>query len=50
MVYFVEETFKVYINDVFVTFIDILLRLLYALVCVFVRSETVAVVFKFKLE
>jgi hypothetical protein len=49
MVYFVEEA-GVYINDVLVTFTDVLLRLLYALVCVFVRSKTVAVVFKIKLE
>ncbi len=50
MVYFVEETFEVYINYVFVTIMNILLRLLYALVCIFVGPETVAVIFKFKLE
>src|SRR5215210_6950617 len=50
MVYFIKEAFKVYINDMLIAFVDVLLRLLDALVCVFVGSETVAVIFKFKLE
>jgi len=50
MVYFIEETFEVNINDVFVTFVNVLLRLLYALVCVFVGTETIAVGFKLELE
>ena len=50
MVYFIEEAFKVYVNYVLIALIYVLLRLLDALVCIFVRSETVAVFCKFKLE
>ncbi len=50
MVYFVEEAFKVYINNVLIAFVDVLLRLLYALMRTFVGSEAVAVFSKLKLE
>jgi len=50
MVYFIEETFKVYIHNVLIAFVYVLLCLLYALVSIFVGSETVAAFFKFKLE
>lgn len=50
MVYFVEEAFQVYINDMIITLMDVLLRLLYALVRIFARTKAIAVVFEPKLE
>jgi hypothetical protein len=50
MVYFIEEAFKVYINNVLISLMNVLLCLLYALVGIFARPEAVAVFCKFKLE
>lgn len=41
MVYFVKEVFKVYINYVLITFINILLRLLYRLLGIAVGAKPV---------
>ena len=50
MIYFIEEALKVYINNMLVTFIDVILRLLYSLQSIAIGSESVAVFFEWKIS
>jgi len=46
MIYFIEEVFQVDINNVLVTFIDVSLCLLYRLLGIAIRPESIAVWFE----
>ena len=50
VVNFIKEAFQVDINDVPIARVNVFLRFEYGLLCVAVRPETIAVVFKFHLE
>jgi len=43
MIYFIEEAFQVYVYNVVIAFMNVLLRLLYRLMGVFVWTKTMAV-------
>ena len=46
MFHFIEEAFQINIHDVFMTCIDVLLRLKHRLLGIAIRPESVAVFFK----
>jgi hypothetical protein len=50
VVYFIKEVLKVYINNVLITFADVLMALLYTLVCSFAWTKSVAVLLKLILK